>query len=448
MAAKAESKEQPPQLWQTVKPIDFNVVIGTREQQQALEIRARQAPGYVVAAGQIAHALQARATSILMDFTQQFVAMRYQIDGQWESLPQLPRDAGDAMLYTLKQVAGLNPGDRRSAQKGSCATKVKKAKYLITIQSQGTQTGERVLVRIEPEKAPFESLSDLGMRDRMKEAYKQALDSSSGLILISAPAGKGLTTSWQVSMEAADRLMRDFQSVEHEDRKEPEIINISNNYYGGSTGKTAAELVHSMILKEPDVFVLPEIPDEQTLSRVLEQVDEHDKHAITRLNANDAVEAAMTLVKRYRGCAKLIAKRLTAVLNQRLARRLCENCRQPFQPSPKLLQQLGIPQGRVAVMYQPFVAPPIEQQVDEKGNPAPIPPCPQCGGRSFLGRVAIFELLRPGDQFRAALLKTQDANKLREIARKEGHRGLQSEAILTVARGLTSLDELKRVFAS
>ena len=100
------------------------------------------------------------------------------------------------------------------------------------------------------------------------------------------------------------------------------------------------------------------------------------------------------------------------------------------------------------MLYQPFVPPPIEQQVDENGRPAPIVPCSTCNGRGYVGRIAIFELLRPGDQLRAALMKTQDLAKLNQIAKSEGHRGIQSEAVLTVARGLTSLEELKRAFAS
>ncbi len=99
------------------------------------------------------------------------------------------------------------------------------------------------------------------------------------------------------------------------------------------------------------------------------------------------------------------------------------------------------------MLYQPFVPPPIEQQVDANGKPAPIPPCPTCQARGYYGRVAIFELLTPGKQLRDALLKTQDINQLNAIAKAEGHRSLQSEAVLTVARGITSLDELKRVFS-
>ena len=165
------------------------------------------------------------------------------------------------------------------------------------------------------------------------------------------------------------------------------------------------------------------------------------------MNSNSALQAAVQLIGRYRESSKSIAQTLGAVLSQKLVRRLCDNCKLGFEPPPQLLKQLGIPPGRVAMLYQPFIPPPIEQQVDENGRPAPIPPCHVCGGRGYYGRIAIFELLTPGDQLRKALLKTQDLGQLAQIAKSEGHRGLQAEAVLTVARGFTSLDELKRVFA-
>ncbi len=154
-----------------------------------------------------------------------------------------------------------------------------------------------------------------------------------------------------------------------------------------------------------------------------------------------------SFLARYRDSAREIAAKVGAVLNQRLVRRLCDNCKLGFEPTPQLLQQLGIPPGRVAMLYQPFIPPPIEQQVDENGNPAPIEPCHVCSSRGYHGRIAIFELLLPGPQLRDALLKTQDIGQLMAVAKSEGHRAVQAEAILTVARGLTSLDELKRIFA-
>jgi len=435
------------QIWQTAPPAMLLPKIKDKTQQQSVLIATRQNPGYVVAAGQIGHALISRATHLLLDFSQAACAMRYQIDGQWEQLPPLPRDAGDAMLMAFKQVCQLNPADRRSAQTGKCDVKIQRDKYILTVQSQGIPTGERVLIKIEPEKMPFSTLADLGMRDTMIEQFRAALNSEGTSVVISCPKATGLSTTWQIAINAADRLVRDFQSVEPENDKEPEIININPCLYGGSTGLEPKELMRKIILKEPDVFLFPTIPDDASLLMGLEQVTKAQKQVIARMAASTAVEAAAKIAAQFPGSAKLFASTLKAVINQRIVRRLCERCKVGFQPPPALLQRLGVPAGRITVLYQPFVPPPIEQQVDANGKPAPIIPCEACQGRGYIGRVAIFELLQPGDQFRAALLKTQDVGQLSKVAKEEGHRSLQAEAVLTVARGLTSLDELKRVFA-
>jgi type II secretory ATPase GspE/PulE/Tfp pilus assembly ATPase PilB-like protein len=143
------------QLWQTVAPVEFAPRIDERTEAQSLLIATRQGPGYQVGGGQLAHAIQSRATHILMDFSQNACAMRYQIDGNWEQLPPIDRETGDAMLYALKQLGLMNPADRRTAQTGVCGLKVTKDKFNLKIQSQGVPTGERVLAKIESEKVPF-----------------------------------------------------------------------------------------------------------------------------------------------------------------------------------------------------------------------------------------------------------------------------------------------------
>lgn len=441
------AEQPPPQLWQTTSPVEFGPKLDDKTQVQALLISTRQGAGYEVAAGQISHAIQSRATQILLDFTAAGCAMRYQIDGQWEQLPPLDRETGDAMLFALKQVCLVNPADRRSAQSGSVAVKLKKEKFDLTLQSQGVPTGERVLVRLVALQIPFDTLGDIGMRDKMAAAFRQHLNDEADLVLITAPKGEGLTTTWNVGISAADRFMRDFQSFEDQSRPEPEIININPNFYGGNTGLTPFEAVRKAVLKEPDVFLFPEQVDAETFGSALTQIEKAEKKVITRLAAGGAVEGLMRLVAQYPDQREAIAKRIACVVGQRLVRRLCDNCKVGFQPPPQLLQQLGIPPGRVAMLYQPFIPPPIEQQVDENGRPAPIAPCHTCQGRGYLGRIGIFELLIPGPQLRDALTKTQDLGRLAGIAKSEGFNGVQTEAVLTVARGLTSLDELKRAFA-
>ena len=435
------------QLWQTVAPVEFVPKDLERTQAQALLITTRQGPGYHILGGQLGHALQSRATHLLLDFSQNGCAIRYQIDGNWEQLPPMDRETGDAMCYALKQLCQMNPADRRTAQTGVLGLKVVKEKFDLQIQSQGVPTGERILAKVESEKIPFDRLADLGMRDRMKDEFKSQLDSPGNIVLITTPKGEGLTTTWNIAINAADRLIRDFQSFEDEATPEPEIININPNFFGGETGKTAAQVVASAALKEPDVLMFPELPELETLRIALEHVVESQKQVITRMNANSAIDGFLQMITRYGDSASLIGERMGAVLSQRLARRLCDNCKVGFEPPPQLLQQLGIPVGRVAMLYQPFVPPPIEQQVDEEGKPAPITPCHVCEGRGYLGRIAIFELLVPGENLRAAILKTRDYSQLLRAAKEDGHRGVQAEAVLTVARGLTSLDELKNVFS-
>lgn len=435
------------QLWQTVAPVEYIPKVAERSESQALLISTRQGPGYLVAGGQLAHAIESRATHILMDFSQNACAIRYQIDGNWEQLPPLDRETGDAMLYALKQLSLMNPADRRGAQKGSLGLKINKDKFNLSVQSQGVPTGERVICRIEAEKLPFGGLSDLGMRDKMIEQFKEQLNGEGNIVLITAKKGEGVTALWNVAISAADRLVRDFQSFEPAESPEPEIINISPNLYGGDTGKTELEVVNRMVLREPDVLMFPNPPEAESLKVCLEKVVEEDRQVIHRMAADSPIAALLSFAQRYPDCRSLIIEKTTAVIHQRLVRRLCENCKVGFEPPPQLLAQLGIPAGRVPVMFAPFIPPPIEQQVDEQGRPAPITPCHVCGGRGYFGRIGVFELLRPGPQFRAALAKTSDASKLFSIAKSEGHRGIQAEAVLSVARGLTSLDELKRVFS-
>ena len=441
------AEQQEIQLWQTVEPVEFIPRIKDQSESQSLLIQTRQAVGYSVAGGQLAHAIQARATHMLLDYTKAACAIRYQVDGAWEQLPAMERELGDAMLVALKQLCLMNATDRRSTQSGKLGLKVVKEKFSLSLQSRGTPTGEQVMARIEPDKVPFQRMADLGMRDKMYAQFKESLDAHGNNILITAPKSEGLTTTWNIAMEAADKLVRDFQSFEHQDNPEPEIININPNFFGGDTDKDLPSVVKSAILKEPDVLIFPELPDSASMKLAVEQIKKTDKQVYSRMVAPSALHGLVKYLAKYRESAAEIVSSIGAVLGQRLVRRLCDECKEGFEPSPQLLKQLGIPAGRVAMLYRPFVPPPIEQQVDENGRPAPIEPCQACNGRGYLGRIAIYELLIPGEKLKAALLKTQDINKLTQIAKSEGHRSMQAESVLTVARGLTSLDELKKAFA-
>ena len=118
-----------------------------------------------------------------------------------------------------------------------------------------------------------------------------------------------------------------------------------------------------------------------------------------------------------------------------MIRKLCDSCKEAYAPPPQILQQLGIPEGRVQAFYRPFQPNPQE----------PKEPCQVCGGIGYLGRTAIFELMVVGDAVRKVLADNPTPEVLRQAARKEGMKSLQEEGVLLVAKGVTSLPELMRV---
>jgi type II secretory ATPase GspE/PulE/Tfp pilus assembly ATPase PilB-like protein len=131
--------------------------------------------------------------------------------------------------------------------------------------------------------------------------------------------------------------------------------------------------------------------------------------------------------------AAKFAPAIRAVVNQRLIRRLCEDCRQEYEPSPQLLKKLGIPEGRIDRLYRP----PDPAESDK--------PCETCNGIGYYGRTAIFELLTVDDKIRQALTQQPKLEVLRKISRQAGNRNLQQEGIVLVAQGITSVQELSRV---
>ncbi len=432
-----------------IPPLEIKTVGVAKDEAQGLMIAARQLPGYPVALVVLANAISARADRILMDYSAQGAVVRYRIDGVWETLAPMDRPTGDAALVVYKKMFGLNPVERRAKQDAKFTTNFKNTDWVVTYTSAGVPSGERVLFQIDTKKPTIKTLSDLGMREAMQETFRGILNGDKGIVLISGPPGQGLPTSWRISLESADKYVRDFVSLENKAEPDPEIINVSQNFFESGVGESPEEQFEKMLLKQPDVLVMPSLINSYIADRVIDQITKLGKHSITRMVATDAVDAIIKLLSTYKTEAREIVKLLSGVLNQRMVRRLCDKCKQPFQPTPQLLQKLGIPAGRVQKLFQPTIPPPPEQRVDAKGNPIEIEICKKCNGRGYFGRMAIFELLTVDDKLRQVILKSAgNPDAIRQFAKQNGHLGFQEEGILACALGMTSLQEIQKMMAA
>jgi type II secretory ATPase GspE/PulE/Tfp pilus assembly ATPase PilB-like protein len=426
-----------------IKPIGIS-----KDEATGLIIACKQLPGYPIALVIIANAISGRADRILIDYSAQGAVVRFRVDGMWETLPAMDRVSADSALVVYKKILGLNPAERRTRQDGKFATNFREIDWIVSFMSTGVPSGERVLFSFERKKPILKTLADLGMRDGMRAQFKSMMNATGGMIILSAPATHGLPTTWRIALENADKFVRDWISIEDKSEAEAEIINVTQYFYDEEYGDTPEAVFEKVRLKQPDVFVMPSLINNDIVEALLNQINKENKHVVTRIVANDVFDAILKTLSAYPKNAKAMLKVTQGVLNQRLIRRLCDQCKQPYQPSPQLLQKLGIPPGRVNKLFNPTIPPPPEQRVDAKGNPVEFEICKRCNGRGYLGRMAIFELLSVDDTMRQAILSfAGKPDELRKFAKSRNHLGFQEEGILACALGATSLQEIQRLLA-
>lgn len=420
-------------------PVTFSALGGENEQKnQANLIEARQSPAFILLKEVVADAVSKRAEKVLLDYTAEAVGVKYQIDSVWLDMPSRDRATTDPMAAVMKKMANLNMADRKSKQEGAFAAEYQGTKYMCPMVSQGTATGERVLVTLVGKGQKFNNLEELGMREKMRDQVKELLANPKGIVVFCSMPQGGLSQAMAMSLKSTDRLMRDFAAVGDKAKQEPEVENVEQTSFNAAAGETPMTVLPKIILRQPDVLVVRELNDTETFKTLIAQCGgEQPKLSITSVRAKDAVEALLRLAQLKVPAAEF-APELLGVVNARLIRRLCDKCKEPYEPSAELLAKLGIPAGRVQLLYR-------ERQPLPPDSKEKRPPCAQCADIGYYGRTAIFELLAMNDKLREALIKQPQLEALKKVAKSTGHRGIQEEGIVLLALGTTSLAELQRV---
>jgi type II secretory ATPase GspE/PulE/Tfp pilus assembly ATPase PilB-like protein len=425
--------------------MEFTAAGDSSEEQASNLIRARQGAAFVPLKDLLVKAITSRADLVAFDFTRQAVAGKMFVDGTWHNLPHLDRPTGDAMLYSLKCLAGLNPADRRSQQTGKFNLKWldMSHKASFELSSAGVPTGERVQLRALRTGGKDLSLVQLGMwpemKDRLVEAMKQP-----GAVLISAPPRTGLTSTWRGALQASDRLTREYFALVPLGETETDVENIIVEKYSPDK---LTEVVRAIWLRQPDVIAFPELMSHPKLvNEFLNEALEEQKSIFIRSQAESSVEALLTSLAKAPDKA-LFAKALNMVSGQRLVRRLCDTCKQPVNLRPEAITKLGGDPRAPQTIFNHFQLPPPEQRVDEKGQPIEIPPCPVCQGIGYIGRIAVYDLIQVDKGLRELLLKNPTSDKVEAYLQSRGQLSLLQQAYRLVLVGVTSIAEVQRVFA-
>ncbi|MDR1965018.1 MAG: Flp pilus assembly complex ATPase component TadA, partial [Planctomycetaceae bacterium] len=356
-------------------------------------IVARNAPGYNLLRESVYDALTSNATSMMFDFTPERTAIRHQVDGVWLDLAPIPRviekgknkDNLEEMLESAKLLIGANPNDRRSRQTGTFIAALgggkKKKKYEAEFMSQGTKTGEAAIIQFTASKVPFKNLDELGMRPEMQPKFFEQINAKQGIFVVSAPPANGLRSSMDVFARVCDRFTRDVVNIEDAALPTEVIENVILVRYDSSKGETPLTVLPDALFKEPHALIVRDLSSLPTLQLCCKEVDMH-RLFITTMRAKDGVEAILRFLATKIPPQQFIPK-LNGVINQRLIRKLCPACKEPYQPAPQLLQQLGLRPDQVKEFYRTRT--PLPEPEERKRGI-----CPTCNGIGYRGRTALF----------------------------------------------------------
>ena len=428
---------------ENLPPIEFTAAGDTPEQREEILELVEPSPGFLPMAHFCVDIIARDSAVTVLDFTVQKVSIRFQIDGIWQPGPTFEREAGDFMLASLKQLAGLDYRERRQRQEGSFKTVYQKRGQKFTVVSQGVKTGERIAINLDYKRPPMETAEELGMRASMKKQIAATLSDPElkNFLTIGYPNGNGYTSAWRGIIGCADRLTRDFYVIQPKERgNSEEIINIFPWEYDPEVGETPLSSIADLLLKQPDVLAFPDLDSGELIDQIVDLSINQSIPLFTRNPGKHCLDGLLRVLVKKPNIAKFV-KHLDAVAAMRIIRKLCNSCKMAFAPAPKLVHQLGLPQGRIAELYRPFIHHP--DMVDEDENP--IPPCPECSGIGYKGRTGIFEFLKVTDELKAAIIQKPQLKHLQAVAEAGGHVSMKMEGIVLIAKGITSIEELQRV---
>lgn len=379
----------------------------------------------------ISDALARRADSIVVEPKGGGALVKLEVDGIPYPGARLRKQSALAITQVLKLLAGLEVKERQRPQRGGIKAEYEGLDYEINIATEPVAGGaERLRVRSRGGTVELDKPEQLGMSAEMKTKISELADKR-GLVLACGPPSSGLTTT------ALSGVLRSidvyvYSIVTIADMQGREIVNIPQ--FEPDEGDTVDQTLMRIIRAENDVVFVDPIRDPDALKTYAKRAE--DITIVGEFAARDTAFGLAQLVEW--GGADLVCDRVRGVVTQKLIRRLCEKCKFAYRPHPKLLAKIGLPK-EVRVLYKP--QPPPDEEDDEEPDV-----CRKCGGLNYFGRIGMYELLEVTDPVKEAIRAGADPAAIRKAARDDGQRGLQQDGLRLVQEGITSFEELQRVF--
>lgn len=358
-------------------------------------------------------------------------ALQLVVDGLPQQAEPLPAAEAIAMIDFWKAAAGLDTADRRRKLIGEVSVRTEAESTPVRLITSGSQAGMRLQLRIDPQAELRRKLPTLGLLAPQLDTLTALVEDGTGVVLLAAPADAGLSHLMYGMARMHDAYTSNVQTLELD--VELPLEGVRQNVWAPG-GETDFHIqVRALLRRDPDVLALAHLPDAETI-KVIVAGDQDRTRTYVCIPAPDALAAASHWLRLSGDPAKASGV-LRGVVSMRKVRKLCENCRVPYQPPAEMLQKLGLPPDRVRQLYK------RGGQVLIRNKPET---CPVCAGIGFYQQTGLFEVF-PFDADARAMLAQGDLKSLRGALRKAGHFSLQDAGIRKAVEGVTGIDEVTRV---
>jgi type IV pilus assembly protein PilB len=375
----------------------------------------------------ISQAVQDRASDIHLEPAERDIRVRYRIDGVLHEVMRTQKSVQSGLISRLKIMADINIAERRIPQDGRVSITVAGKPIDLRVATLPTVWGEKVVMRILDKTSGLSELADLGFSDDNMRRYQHSFTQPYGCILVCGPTGSGKSTTLYSTLNILNDPGKNIITVE--DPVEYRLAGVNQVQVNNKAGLSFATALRSILRSDPDIVLIGEIRDSET-AKIAVEAALTGHLVLSTIHTNDA-PSAMTRLPEMGVEAFLVASAIDCVLAQRLARRLCPKCKEPFEPSEQTLIDAGFSVDEIdgadgIVLHRP------------KG-------CAACSQTGYRGRLAIHEVMKISEDIERLTVEHRSSDEIKKQAILEGMRTLKEDGLAKVRMGVTSLEEIARV---
>jgi general secretion pathway protein E len=370
-------------------------------------------------------AVKDRASDIHIEPFERDLAVRFRIDGILYDIISPPKRFQPIIISRVKVMSGLNIAEKRLPQDGRIRIRLAGKDVDIRVSTVPTAFGERVVMRLLDRSETILQLNELGLVGRKHELVSQLIGQSHGILLVTGPTGSGKTTTLYAALSKINTVDKNIITIE--DPIEYQLHGVGQIQVNPKIELTFASGLRSILRQDPDVIMVGEIRDAET-AKISIQAALTGHMVFSTLHTNDSCGAITRLIDM--GIEPfLVSSSVVGVMAQRLLRRVCPACRDPYRPTLEELRQLGLSADSL------------------EGNTVyrPGPGCSECKQTGYRGRTGIHELLVIDDDVRNLIMRATDSATIRRAAQAKGMNSLREDGAEKILQGQTTAEEVLRV---